>query len=78
MGLTQSKLAVGDLISTRVVRSEAARSCVRTVAGISSWWQDSLEALGAAGYRAVLSISVAIPVVPDRSTWLNMSGPSRG
>jgi pimeloyl-ACP methyl ester carboxylesterase len=56
MGLTRSKLAVGDLIfDAPLVRSRGRRGrrAAARLAGFSSWWQDSLEALGAAGYRAV-------------------------
>jgi len=56
MGLTQSKLAVGDLIfDARLCGPEGGAVVVLLHAWpeLSSWWQDSLEALGAAGYRAV-------------------------
>ena len=75
MGLTQSKLAVGDLIFDARLCGPEGGAVVVLLHGwpeFSSWWQDSLEALGAAGYRAVAFDQVAIPVVPDRSTWLNI------
>jgi pimeloyl-ACP methyl ester carboxylesterase len=56
MGLTQSKLAVGDLIFDARLCGPEGGAVVGLLDGwpeFSSWWQDSLEALGAAGYRAV-------------------------
>ena len=56
MGLTQSKLAVGDLIFDARLCGPEGGAVVVLLHGwpeFSSWWQDSLEALGAAGYRAV-------------------------
>jgi pimeloyl-ACP methyl ester carboxylesterase len=57
MGLTQSKLAVGDFIfDTRLCGPEGGGPVVVLLHGwpeFSSWWRDSLEALGGAGYRAV-------------------------
>src|SRR5258708_3123627 len=56
MGLTQSKLAVGDLIFDARLCGPEGGAVVALLHGwpeFSSWWQDSLEALGAAGYRAV-------------------------
>jgi pimeloyl-ACP methyl ester carboxylesterase len=49
MGLTHCKLAVGDLIfDARLCGPEGG-----TVVVLLHGWPDSLEALGAAGYRAV-------------------------
>ena len=56
MGLTQSKLAVGDLIFDARLCGPEGGAVVVLLHGwpeFSSWWQDSLETLGAAGYRAV-------------------------
>ena len=56
MGLTQSKHAVGDLIFDARLGGPEGGAVVVLLHGwpeFSSWWQDSLEALGAAGYRAV-------------------------
>jgi hypothetical protein len=75
MGLIQSKLAVGDLIFDARLCGPEGGAVVVLLHGwpeFSSWWQDSLEALGAAGYRAVAFDQQAIPVVPDRSAWLNI------
>ena len=54
MGPTQSRLAVGDLIFD--ARGPEGGPVVVLLHGwpeFSSWWRDSLEALGGAGYRAV-------------------------
>jgi pimeloyl-ACP methyl ester carboxylesterase len=54
--LTQCKLTVGDLIfDTRLCGPEEGPVVVLLHGWpeFSSWWRDSLEALGAAGYRAV-------------------------
>src|ERR1700751_4002626 len=75
MGLTQCQLAVGDLIFDARLCGPEGGAVVVLLHGwpeFSSWWQDSLEALGAAGYRAVAFDQRGIPVVPDRSTWLNI------
>ncbi len=51
MGLTQSKLAVGDLIFDARLCGPEGRAVVVLLRGwpeFSSWWQDSLEALEAA------------------------------
>src|SRR5260370_10940289 len=56
MGLAQSKLAVDDLIFDARLCGPEGGAVVALLHGwpeFSSWWQDSLEALGAAGYRAV-------------------------
>ncbi len=56
MGLTQSKLAVGDLIFDARFCGPEGGAVVVLLHGwpeFFSWCQDSLEALGAAGYRAV-------------------------
>jgi pimeloyl-ACP methyl ester carboxylesterase len=56
MGLTQSKLAVGDLVFDARLSGPEGGAVVVLLHGwpeFSSWWRDSLEALGAAGYRAV-------------------------
>jgi pimeloyl-ACP methyl ester carboxylesterase len=56
MGPTQSKLAVGDLIFDARLCGPEGGAVVLLLHGwpeFSSWWRDSLEALGAAGYRAV-------------------------
>jgi pimeloyl-ACP methyl ester carboxylesterase len=57
MGLTQPKLAIGDLIFDARLCGPEGGAVVALLHGwpeFSSWWQDSLEALGAAGYRAVV------------------------
>ena len=76
MGLTQSKLAVRDFIFDARLCGPEGGAVVVLLHGwpeFSSWWRDSLEALVAAGYRAVaFDTSVAIPAAPDRSTWLNI------
>jgi len=76
MGLTQSKLAVGDLRFDARLSGPEGGAVVVLLHGwpeFSSWWRDRLEALGAAGYRAVaFDTTVAISVVPDRSTWLTI------
>ena len=56
MGLTQSKLAVGDLIFDARLCGPEGGAAVVLLHGwpeFSNWWRDSLEALGGAGYRAV-------------------------
>ncbi len=56
MGLTQSRLAVGDLIFDARLCGPEGGGVVVLLHGwpeFSSWWQDRLETLGAAGYRAV-------------------------
>jgi len=56
MDLTQSKLAVGDLIFDARLCGPEGGAVVVLLHGwpeFSSWCQHSLEALGAAGYRAV-------------------------
>jgi pimeloyl-ACP methyl ester carboxylesterase len=56
MGLTQSTLAVGDLIFDARLCGPEDGSVVVLLHGwpeFSSWWRNSLETLGAAGYRAV-------------------------
>jgi pimeloyl-ACP methyl ester carboxylesterase len=56
MGLTQSKLAVGDFIFDARLCGPEGGTVVVLLHGwpeFSSWWQDSLEALGVAGYRAL-------------------------
>jgi pimeloyl-ACP methyl ester carboxylesterase len=56
IGLPQSKLAVRDLIFDAHLCGPESGTVVVLLHGwpeFSSWWQDSLEALGAAGYRAV-------------------------
>jgi pimeloyl-ACP methyl ester carboxylesterase len=56
MGPTQSRLAVGDLIFDARLCGPEGGAVVVLLHGwpeFSSWWQDSLEALGDAGYRAV-------------------------
>ena len=56
MGLTQSKLAVRDFIFDARLCGPEGGAVVVLLHGwpeFSSWCQDSLEALGAAGYRAV-------------------------
>jgi pimeloyl-ACP methyl ester carboxylesterase len=56
MGLTQSKLAVGDLVFDARLSGPEDGAVVVLLHGwpeFSSWWRDSLEAFGAAGYRAV-------------------------
>ena len=75
MGSAQSKLAVGDLIFDARLCGPEGGAVVVLLHGwpeFSSWWQDNLEALGAPDTGPSLSTSVAIPVVPDRSTWLNI------
>jgi pimeloyl-ACP methyl ester carboxylesterase len=56
MGLTQSKIAVGDFIFDARLCGPEGGAVVVLLHGwpeFSSWWRDSLETLGAAGYRAV-------------------------
>jgi pimeloyl-ACP methyl ester carboxylesterase len=56
MGQAQSRLAVGNLIFDARVCGPEGGPVVVLLHGwpeFSSWWRDSLEALGAAGYRAV-------------------------
>jgi pimeloyl-ACP methyl ester carboxylesterase len=56
MGPTQSRLAVGDLIFDARLCGPEGGAVVVLLHGwpeFSSWWQDSLEALGAAAYRPV-------------------------
>ena len=75
MGLTQSKLAVGDLIFDARLCGPEGGAVVVLLHGwpeFSSWWRDSLEALGAAGYRAVAFEQRGYSAAPDRSTWLNI------
>jgi len=53
---TQSRLAVGDLIFDARLCGPEGGPVVVLLHGwpeFSSWWRDSLEALGGAGYRAV-------------------------
>jgi hypothetical protein len=72
MGLTQSKFAVGDFIfDTRLCGLEGGAVVVLCTGGRNS-------TVGGGRLRArpdtgpSLSTRVAIPVVPDRSTWLNI------
>jgi pimeloyl-ACP methyl ester carboxylesterase len=56
MGLTQSKLAVADLIFDARWCGPEGGAVVVLLHGwpeFSSGWHDRLEALGAAGYRAI-------------------------
>ena len=73
MGLTQSKLAVGVLIFDARLCGPEGGAVVVLLHGwpeFSSWWQDSLEALGAAGYRAAAFRSAWL--FPWCQTWLNI------
>jgi pimeloyl-ACP methyl ester carboxylesterase len=76
MGLTQSKLTVGDLIFDARLCGPEGGAVVVLLHGwpeFSSWWQDSLEALGVAGYRAVAFDQRGYSSgATDRSTWLNI------
>jgi pimeloyl-ACP methyl ester carboxylesterase len=75
MGLTQSKLTVGDLIFDARLCGPEGGAVVVLLQGwpqFSSWWRDSLDALGAGGYRAVAFDQRGYSEAPDRSTWLNI------
>jgi pimeloyl-ACP methyl ester carboxylesterase len=76
MGLTQSKLAVGDLIFDARLCGPEGGAVVVLLHGwpeFSSWWRDSLEAFGAAGYRAVAFDQRGYSRgAPDRSTSLSI------
>jgi hypothetical protein len=80
MGPTQSRLAVGDLIFDARLCGPEGGPVVVLLHGwpeFSSWWRDSLEALGGAGYRAV-AFDLVVPVEYQIRTYLWCSPPRIG